>query len=391
MIGVKMSHNHDFFEETREQSRVKSQIVSKYFKAWSTIISDRVHPDRIAYLDLYCGPGYYKDGTASTPILILQDAIAEPRLHNKLVTIFNDQCSEHIQALQYAIHNLPGITSLKYPPQTHVGEIDAEIAAIFNKTHLVPALVFIDPCGYKGMTLDLINAVIKDKCCECIFFFNYNRINAAINNDFVRFHMDGIFGTERVEALRTAFKDPRMQPADREKMILQGLVSALTERHGKHVLPFRFVDESGSRTSHYLVFVTKHPLGYKVMKDIMAHESLPKGQEVPSYEFNPAKCMAQAREKAIGQFSMLDLLGLEDPIADLANSLCRSFAGQKVTMQTIFAKHNIGTPYIEKNYRAALLRLESEGRIVTDPPAHKRHRNTFSKQVVVEFPNRGHD
>jgi len=71
-----------FFEESKEQSAVKTAIVSKYFWSWAKVIIPQVRnrPDpKIAYLDLFAGPGRYKDGTKSTPLLILETAIRRPR------------------------------------------------------------------------------------------------------------------------------------------------------------------------------------------------------------------------------------------------------------------------------------------------------------------------
>jgi hypothetical protein len=78
-----------FFEETKEQSLVKSAIVSKYFWAWAKVMMPRVKSagKKIAYIDLFAGPGRYKDGTQS---------------------------------------------------------------------------FFVDPWGYKGLSLQLVNAVVKD-------------------------------------------------------------------------------------------------------------------------------------------------------------------------------------------------------------------------------------
>jgi hypothetical protein len=36
--------------------------------------------DRIAYVDLFAGPGRYGNGTKSTPLLILETAIANPQI-----------------------------------------------------------------------------------------------------------------------------------------------------------------------------------------------------------------------------------------------------------------------------------------------------------------------
>lgn len=87
-----------FFEESKEQSQIKSRIVSKYFWAWARIIRTAVrnsgHP-RILYLDLFAGPGRYEDGTRSTPLLILEKAVEDPDARQMLVTIFNDSDPEN--------------------------------------------------------------------------------------------------------------------------------------------------------------------------------------------------------------------------------------------------------------------------------------------------------
>ena len=87
-----------FFEESRQQSQVKSAIVSKYFDGWSKVMIgvqnkswQRNADNRIAYVDLFAGPGRYSDGTVSTPLLILGKAVKDEELRQRLVTIFNDR------------------------------------------------------------------------------------------------------------------------------------------------------------------------------------------------------------------------------------------------------------------------------------------------------------
>jgi len=81
-----------FFNESTEQSQIKAKIVSDYFFAWAKIISP--HSNRIAYIDLFAGPGRYGDGTLSTPILVLQKAIQDTQMSQRLAALFNDRDSE---------------------------------------------------------------------------------------------------------------------------------------------------------------------------------------------------------------------------------------------------------------------------------------------------------
>ncbi|MFI5332198.1 MAG: hypothetical protein ACHQ2F_14345, partial [Desulfobaccales bacterium] len=85
-----------FFEKLREPSIIKSEIVSKYFSAWSNVIyhaeKKRIgdpNKIKIAYIDLYAGQGKDDTGQESTPLLIIKNAINNDKLRQSLITVFN--------------------------------------------------------------------------------------------------------------------------------------------------------------------------------------------------------------------------------------------------------------------------------------------------------------
>ncbi|MHB8646184.1 MAG: three-Cys-motif partner protein TcmP [Thermomicrobiales bacterium] len=370
-----------FFAEPREQSLVKAAIVSKYFWSWAKIMvpqARRRNIARIAYADLFCGRGHYEDGTKSTPLLVLEKVIAEPEMRNMLATYFNDANPSHVASLETAIKSLPGVETLRYPPEFSTSEIDQSVAKAFTDIKMVPTLTFIDPVGYKGVSLDLIEAVIKDWGCECVLFFNYNRINMGLENQYVEPLMDSLFGTERADRLRGDLA--LLSPSQRELTIVEEISQAFKEKGVRYVSPFRFKNDSGTRTSHYLIFLSKSPLGYGIMKEVMAGESSRATEGVASFEY----CKADSRQQL--------LFRLSQSLDDLGEHLCDNFAGQTLLMRDVFEQHNIDTPFVEKNYKDALRRLESDEKILTDPPAYKRQRRngqvTFSDKVIVTFPRR---
>ena len=63
-----------------------------------------------------------------------------------------------------------------------------------------------------------------------------------------------------------------------------------------------------------------------------------------------------------------------------------------MTLRQIFDQHNVGTPYILRNYKDILTRLEANGEIQTNPPASRRPQRkgkvTFADRVEVTFPNK---
>lgn len=377
-----MSGN-SFFDEQKEQSLIKARIVEKYFWVWAKIIISTIKVSRrptseprIAYIDLFAGAGRYKDGSKSTPIKVLETAISDPDMRNMLVSIFNDADVENVNSLQQAIDAIPDIESLKYRPQVFNHEVGENIVKTFQESKLIPTLFFVDPWGYKGLSLQLINSVVKDWGCDCIFFFNYNRINMGLSNDAVKEHMDALFGQVRADQVRERLKG--LSPQDRELAVVEAICEALREMGGRYVLPFRFRHPDGNRTSHHLIFVSKHVRGYEKIKEVMARESSEQTQGVPSFEYNPATL-----EQPL-------LFELTRPLDELEAMLLDTFSGRIMTMKEIYDQHHVGKPYIENNYKSALNNLESQEKIIADPPANKRRRRngkiTFGPSVKVTFP-----
>lgn len=370
-----------FFDESKEQSQVKAEIVAKYFWAWAKVIipSTKRRGNKIAYIDLFAGPGRYKDGPKSTPLLILERAIQDKDMREMLVTIFNDADPNSTRSLQLTINSIPNITSLRHKPEVYNEEVGEEIVKMFEQMHLIPTLFFVDPWGYKGLSLRLINSVLKDWGCDCIIFFNYNRINMGLHNEAVEEHMNALFGKERADKLREQLEP--MPPHERELTIVEAIGQALKEMGGEYVLPFRFKNASGSRASHHLIFVTKHVRGYEIMKEIMAKESSSTEQGVPSFEYNPA-----SRNQPL-------LFELSRQLNDLGGMLLDEFAGRTMTMRQVYSLHHVGKPYIKANYKDVLARLETQGKITADPPADRRRKRkgevTFADTVRVTFSTNG--
>jgi three-Cys-motif partner protein len=370
--------DQSFFEESRAQSIIKARIVAKYFWAWAKVIAPSVRNTckRIAYVDLFAGPGRYKDETVSTPLKVLEAAISDPELSQMLVTLFNDKDSNNARALQTAIDELPGIGKLKYKPQVLNQEVGTEIVKMFDKMNMIPTFFFVDPWGYKGLSLGLINSVLKNWGCDCVFFFNYNRVNMGLTNDAVRDHMNVLFGNERAERIRSGLAG--LSSEDRESLIVEELTNALREMGGEFVLPFSFRNENGSRTTHHLIFVSKNFRGYEIMKEVMAREGSEATQGVPSFQYSPAS------EK------FPTLFELTTPLEDLEGELLTRFAGKTLSMGDIYLQHSVGRPFISRNYKRALNNLEASGKITADPPAKDRRMHqgekTFADQVKVKFP-----
>lgn len=376
LIGV--VEMNDFFDEMTESSMIKSKIVEEYFTTWASIMNRKAKSDKLAYIDLFSGPGRYKDGSVSTPIKVLEKIIKNPDFRRKIITVFNDVNRDYVESLQNEINKLVGINLLTHKPIVMNEEVDDKIALIFEKINLVPTFAFIDPWGYKGISKKLIDALIKDWGSDCIFFFNYNRIKMGLNNPVVMDRINLIFGEERSKILRERVL--QLDKDEQELTIINELSETLSNDGKRFVLPFRFVREGGKRTSHYLIFISKHVLGYEKMKEIMWKYSSEKEDGVASFSYIQVP-------KDFQQLSLL--LSYTQPLDKLSEDLIRVFSGKSLSVEEIYNQHHVGKPFVMKNYKDVLQKLEEQNLIVVNRSVGKKRirAKSFPNDLIVTFPS----
>lgn len=270
-----MEHE-DFFDEATARSKAKARLVASYFAVWAETLVGRLDGQGLteaplAYVDLCAGPGRYEDGTPSTPLLVLAYAVQSPAIAARLITVFNDLNPRHIWDLEQQIAALGGVETLAHQPIYSSQELGADLLAALGDLHDLPALWFVDPWGFKELTLDLFSAPLRGHGAELVFFFNFNRINMALGDPTREPHLSRLFGPGGFAALRSRLS--RTRPEDREPLILGQLTSTLRACGAQFVLPFRFYDDDGVRTSHYIVHATSSSLGHYLMADVMSEAS----------------------------------------------------------------------------------------------------------------------
>lgn len=368
----------DFFEKQSERSYVKSAIVNAYFKTWAGIMLRKMKASRIGYYDLFCGSGRFEDGSESTPIMVLKTAIEDPDICSKLITVFRDRNHDSVSSLSGEIVKIPGIENLLHRPNIAVQELSNLDINWIESAVQIPSLTFFDPWGYKALSIDLIDASLRGRGSECIFFFNYNRVNAALSNSVLEETASKMMSPEEFRKVRDALDS--QEPHQRELTIVDALTRSIRSGSGRYVLPFCFEEEVSSKTSHYLIHVTKHGLGYEIMKEVLyKHSDLDAGG-VAKFRW----VRADRRHESLFPFMSL--------LEDLPDILARDFAGNEVRFSEIYSPHNWGRKFIKKHYREALKRLSSQGRIeivAKDGKAPKV--GTFPERVLIRFPERSEE
>jgi three-Cys-motif partner protein len=375
---------NDFFAKPREHSKIKASIVAAYFVAWARVIVRSAKKNgktpRLTYIDLFSGPGKYADGTPSTPLLVLGAAIKHAEIRDSVIMVFNDYSAKYVRILTTEIENTPGIETLRHPPQVYNYCVDKDITSLVEHDGTMPAFLFVDPYGYKGLSLDLVKSVIRRWGSDCVFFFNYRRINMNLPTQKPVLRetlMCDLFGAQRFERLRADI-DQVLDPETRERTIIGHLRDALGDIGGKYVLTYAVADMRGKRTQQYLIYVTKSAKGLTIMKDTMGNLSTEELMCCSEFGYNPVM---------ESQTTLLkELCPPEDALAD---ALSEHFAGRSVRADQVYSEHGTTTNFRERDYKRALKKLESENRIAVDPPADKRRRDTLSDDVRITFPKLG--
>jgi three-Cys-motif partner protein len=371
-----------FFQEQSAHSRVKADVVFKYVVAWLRIVAAAQARWRkgtfpqAAYLELFSGPGSYEDGNRSTPLLIMQEVCADPRLRQWLRAFFNDENQAFVESLKQEVNLIPNVSLLR-----HALEYRSETASVklFESLHIplhIPVFVFLDQFGYSDVTPQLISRIFSHQMADCVFFIRTSRFIGAITNKKVASTVDRVFGQDVLNDLRDAFGSNRL---GKEELVLNKLKEIMLRAGAKYfqAFPFRINESNSSR--HHLIYLGKHERGLSLMKEIMGKASSRQFDGVPVMGFS--------------EISSGPTLFESDLIPSLQRDLITVFAGKELSVGQVFSAHHpSSTQFILRNYQEALRRLEDEGKISTSPPAARRpkrnDRVTMGESVKISFPGK---
>ena len=254
-----------FFDSSpRDSSRVKRQIVAEYFDYYMRVMARR--GKTAGHVDLFAGPGIYGNGEESSPILICKQVVSDERLRGSVKLWFNEGDPTTYKSLKTNIGAVEGIEILAHPPKLTDHVITESFAPQLSNMR-TPSFIFADPCGYKGLSLRLIASALKPFGNDCIFFFNYSRLNMKISYEVMDESVNAFFEKTRADKIREQIK-AIVGPHEREQVIVSAVKTALKEQAGAFSLTFAFRSREGGRTSHHLVYATKNRNALTQMKRI---------------------------------------------------------------------------------------------------------------------------
>jgi hypothetical protein len=194
----------------------------------------------------------------------------------------------------------------------------------------------------------------------------------ALSNEIVKEHMSSLFGEKRLSIVLQQLS-LTSNPLEREKIIIENFCIVLKENGSNFVLPFLFKNDNGSRTNHYLFFITKNFLGFEIMKEIMRKESSIYGEGALSFGYNPIYKQGTL------------LYSPEPPLNILIDSL-KEYERQSIPFIDLYKNHSIDNIYIKKEYKNALKLMVNNGKLTIGPNFPKKLRkNTVPDDSLLIF------
>ena len=268
-----------FFETQKEKSRVKTLIVTDFFKAYFPIIHKGFQKTDVWYIDLFCGPGRYDDGTPSTPIKLL-DVINEFKngdVKKHLKIVFNDYDHGYIEKLKKYVSEHPVLPKLTFPPiitNCKASDVDLSEYTRDNK----PIFSFVDPWGYKDVTVSQVWNLVKNPGSDCVLFFNADRILQDLNKPSSKQDFEQIFGqyfekAKQIQIDRTLSQ--RKKTEDFLALFSRNLYETAKKESADrylYILPFYVEADDKEKTSHYIVFISKAHKAIQEMRRVMINK-----------------------------------------------------------------------------------------------------------------------
>lgn len=381
-----MTDNRDFFEKQTSSSRIKATIVSDYFVKYCKIISRRHMPKKFGYFDMFAGPGIYKDGSWSTPLLVAEKCQKEQFLKDRVWMVFNDK--EYGDILKENFETFFPLGTFKYKNHFRSRtfgeclEIDQFLQrgteeGVYNEC---PTLLFIDPFGYKHINTSVLCQFLRHWGNEVFIFVNTKRINAAFENEKFQEDLKIIFPS----SYQTLKDNKRLMSGpveERHKFIIDNLGQEFNQILDKvYFTSFEFREENQETPSHYLLHITKGLKGFDLVKQIFSqYANEPRILNgFATYTYNPKTiCDANIFAEDIKQ----------ENLEIIKRNLISKYSNKTIDAETLFNNEHGDNLYARSHYTLALRQLYDEKCINVEYNDGIKHRVSvlLSKKCIITF------
>lgn len=332
-------------------TKAKHEMLSFYLDAWFPILSS--WNERVLFIDGFAGPGHYTGGEPGSPHYAVESAKRREAMlkGTTVMFLFNEADEQRHAELEKWVErtekDAPDSFQLYHDNQEFVDLAQGLVDDRGDK-QLVPTFAFVDPFGWKGVPIDLISDLVRDKRSELFILFSFNSINRWITHEQQQENMRALFGCYD-------FLDADGLPPPQRKTFLADLYESQLRSIGKfpYVSRFEMIERKG-RTSYFLYHCTRSLKGLEVMRSAM-------------WKIDPQRgCQFSDRVAGIAPL-------FTGPIVfDLDQRLLDKFRGDLVPIRTLQEFVLTDTPYAPKHLKKETLKPMQQAGLIEVPGQRRR-------------------
>lgn len=356
------------------QTKMKHVVLDKYLKSWSIILRNF---KRLNFFDWF---GWiwayhlndiesYNEKNFWSPIFAInhiEKLIFSWKIDNWNVIIIDKENSnlDNIKSIiKYEKINRSSKLQIHYINWDFDNEINK-----FLDINLAPSFFFIDPFWFAWIKFSTLERIMKQKQSEIFLNFMFNAINRHISNE-KNSNMSAIFDdyfwwNEWNDA-------KKLQGEEREKFIIN-LFRGKCKKISKYAYAFKLKYPEIDRTYYYLIHLTNHHLGIKIMKEIFSKNNLWDLE----YSWN-------IKDKS--QQSLFEKIDTDDRKEKFIQMLKNKYSKRDFYFSSILENFIDETDLTERWIKAILKELEEQLVILVTAEWWRNRKGGFTEKDLIKF------
>lgn len=354
----------------REQAYIKHELLKAYLEKLFLIIgmsSSRVRIREICYVDCFAGPwSTDKDDLADTSIgvslSILEKCKKELDKRGQKLRFR----ALYVEKDDHAFAQLEQFLKAKAPSGIEARAFHGDFVVLREEVlnwcgNEAFAFFFVDPTGWKPVTVELLRPLMRRPRSEFLINFMYEFVSRTASMAEWRDEIAALLGeTAEVEGLRGAAREKFLVDTYRKNLKRELPGTGKWPARSAHV---RVLDRQKERPKYHLVYLTTHPRGIAEFMEIS--EGLDQIQKrVRASTKQAARIKKSGQDELFDESDLVDLDAGHVDAAEVEDHWIRYLsAGEKRVGVEEFADLLEATDWFPGDFQRALGRLIEAGKV----------------------------
>lgn len=355
----------------KEQTEMKHSILSLYLNPWIKKISQV--DSTLLFVDGFAGPGKYPNGDNGSPLIAMD--MADKLLDNisgvdhrvdDFEMVFIEDDSTNFEKLQHNVSQKKEEVDPRIHPQCVPSKFQNWAQSFISdhqRTSPPPSLIFIDPFGYGSIPFDLISRLfqLRNNSLELLITFMAGKMAQWMEDENHQKAITETLGYQGwKEEVSTEYK--KDERAQKFSQIYQRQLKY--EAGARYTLPFEMVEESKRQICYYLIHVTNHIEGLKVMK----HSMFNAGADDKFAYLGPDHSAYEDEQLSFSEFGETD--NFAKRIEEFAEELHNRYEGESILFRDLLKETLDENVFKTTHYRDAFKHLSERNNLEVNHRPH---------------------